>query len=143
MKSLEDRVAEKIDIDPDTGCWTWTGARSSGGYGSIKFAGRTRPAHRVVYENFVEPVGAELVLDHLCRNRACVNPDHLEPVSQSVNVQRGLSAGPRPHCNNGHELSGENVYTFPSDAGRRRCRLCHIEKGRIGREARTVREAAA
>lgn len=75
-------------------CWEWTGALFQGtGYGQVWADGTTRLAHRVVYELLVGPIPVGLDLDHLCRNRSCVNPAHLEPVTRRVNVQRGWTAG--------------------------------------------------
>lgn len=76
-------------VDPCTGCWVWQMAIKSNGYGHRKVAGRYRNAHILVWEEHNGPVPAGLQLDHLCRNRACVNPDHLEPVKQRENLRRG------------------------------------------------------
>lgn len=82
--------------DPDVsfvkqpnGCWLWTRGKTTAGYGSFRLEGVDVYAHRYFYEKFVEPIPAGYVLDHLCRNRACVNPQHLEPVLQRVNARRG------------------------------------------------------
>lgn len=87
--NLPARIARKVELSPD--CWTWTGALTEG-YGRIKWGGRLDMAHRVVYAILVGPVPDGLQLDHLCRNRACVNPAHLEPVTQAVNMQRAAEA---------------------------------------------------
>src|SRR6185369_15101616 len=71
------------------GCWLWQRAITTAGYGSVRFNGETAYAHRMVYERHKGPITPGLVLDHLCRNPACVNPDHLEPVSQRENIIRG------------------------------------------------------
>jgi hypothetical protein len=78
--------------DPDTECWEWTAARKNGGYGSFFVDGRHLYAHRFAYEMLVGPIPSNLELDHLCRNRGCANPAHLEPVTRRTNVLRG--AGP-------------------------------------------------
>ena len=75
-------------VDEQTGCWVWAKSYGGNGYGFVRVAGQPR-AHRYVYEKAHGPVSPELDLDHLCRNRACVNPDHLEPVSRSENLRRG------------------------------------------------------
>lgn len=80
-------------IDADGSCWIWTGAITAHGYGTVGIDGRTRPVHRVVYEALTgEAIPDGLDLDHLCRVRSCVNPDHLEPVSRSENVRRSSGA---------------------------------------------------
>lgn len=122
----------------DSGCWEWVAYRNPGGYGVFSALGRNGSpalAHRWWFERSrgAIPQGADL--DHLCRNRACVNPNHLEPVSRSTNARRGAGLGgvlrdpalplPRPkkktHCKHGHPLSGSNAYFN----GRQRvCREC-------------------
>lgn len=80
--------------EDSSGCWDWSGYRGVDGYGRCKAVGTSRTilAHRVFYERFVGAVPEGMDLDHLCRNRGCVNPQHLEPVSRALNVQRGKSA---------------------------------------------------
>lgn len=75
------------------GCWLWEGALR-GGYGRVKLDGRTQAAHRASYELHVGPIPSGLVLDHLCRNRSCVNPAHLEPVTTEENIRRGEQGSP-------------------------------------------------
>ncbi len=84
---FRERVLAKIAMA--SGCWLWTGVRTTEGYGQVWRDGRMRMAHREVYELLRGPIDHGLVLDHLCRTPACVNPDHVEPVTQAENVQRG------------------------------------------------------
>lgn len=78
-----------VVLDPETGCWLWTRAKNAGGYGVLGFNGRTRLAHRVAYERVKGPLRARFVLDHLCHVPACVNPEHLDQVTNTENLRRG------------------------------------------------------
>jgi hypothetical protein len=111
--------------EPNSGCWLWDKAVMSNGYGLIMTATGVRTAHRVSYEAFRGPIPEGLELDHKCRVRSCVNPNHLEAVTKLVNVRRGLSGArnrQKTHCKNGHELSEENV--LRDRDGGRHCRAC-------------------
>lgn len=114
------------------GCWLWSGSCDRGGYGQITVNGKHLRAHRVAYEAFVGPIPDGLQLDHLCRVRACVNPEHLEPVTARVNALRGESFSAvnaaKTHCKNGHALDAANTYIRPS--GNRSCRMCNAEAQR-------------
>ncbi len=121
------RMRERIRLDPTTGCWVWTGGRTSSGYGSVSLSGRNTTAHRAIYEATRGPVPAAQVIDHLCRDLLCCCPDHLEPVTNQENVRRGDASwknGERQrsktHCLRGHPLSGVNVYT--TSTGARQCK---------------------
>lgn len=106
-------------------CWEWTGARTSGGYGNLRRPhGTFDYSHRVAYELTIGPIPEGLQIDHLCRNRICCNPRHLEPVPQRINVVRGMSPyGVRTTCKHGHDITDpQNVYTAPR--GDNRCRTC-------------------
>lgn len=85
---LPTKIGNKIMVAPD-GCWLWFGARTGGGYGHVRWDGRNRGAHRVVYEELIGPIPTGLVLDHLCRTPHCVRPGHLDPVTQAENTKRG------------------------------------------------------
>jgi hypothetical protein len=118
-------------ITKSDGCWLWTAALTSG-YG----AWGNRRAHRLVYEALVGPIPQGLQLDHLCRNRACVRPEHLEPVTQQVNLARGNGLPARrarqTECIYGHPFDAAN--TLVTKFGRV-CRTCNREKARLRRSA--------
>lgn len=101
-------------------CWQWTASVDSSGYGQFDH----KIAHRVAWEWLRGPIPEGLQLDHLCRNRRCVNPDHLEPVTAAVNTQRAKAVAPRrTHCRYGHEIGDR-----PS------CRRCHADSERSRRQ---------
>ena len=118
--------------DKDTGhlpykgtlCWVAVGkGLNQDGYYRPKISGRLQMAHRLAYEVLIGPIPKGLELDHLCRNRACYNPWHLEPVTHKENVRRGTSHnGGKTHCPAGHEYNEENTHV--GSAGRRECRVC-------------------
>ena len=127
-RPFADRWRDHIEMVD--GCWIWTSGTSNGygitseGYGNV-FA-----VHRRVYCLLVGEIPDGLELDHLCRNRACCNPDHLEPVPHPENVRRGeagINNRAKTHCANGHEFTPENMY--PSPRGRR-CKTCTREANR-------------
>lgn len=112
-------------------CWLWTAGKTSAGYGLPYLGGgRKNPirkyAHILAYEDVNGPVPDGKELDHTCRNRACVNPDHLEPVTHKINLLRGNGIAAKnarkTHCCHGHELVGENL--FIDNLGRRVCLIC-------------------
>lgn len=109
-------------------CWLWRGGLRYDGYAQISVSpGKIRRVHRVAYELLRGPIPAGLVLDHLCRVPACWNPDHLEPVTDRVNLLRGTGwsarNASRTHCPTGHEYTEQNTYVW---RGRRRCRPCNV-----------------
>lgn len=107
-----DRVMDRISFC-DGGCWEWTGEVSPKGYGKLKFKGGTFYAHRFIYALVCEPIPDGMQIDHLCRNRCCVNPDHLDVVTNQVNATRGTGwAGQnarKTHCPQGHPYEGDNL----------------------------------
>lgn len=130
-----DRFWNKVDATGD--CWEWTGGTNDAGYGLIRLEGRRNVTHRVSWRWLVGPIPDGLTLDHLCRNRRCVNPDHLEAVAMGTNILRGY--GPtaknarKRQCNLGHALNGENLIIHPD--GRRDCRRCRLASQRRRRAA--------
>lgn len=108
------------------GCWLWRQSLSVSGYGSLFLEdGRRVYAHRFSYELANGPIPAGLVIDHLCRNKRCVRPEHLEPVTQAVNTLRGMAGyHNRTTCKHGHDITDPSrVYTNPT-TGLRDCREC-------------------
>lgn len=141
---LARRLWAKVDASGD--CWQWTASVNPKGYGRFNVSGRSQLAHRVVWAVLVGPIPTDTETDHLCRNRGCVNPDHLEMVSSRTNALRGY--GPaglyarRDTCVAGHDLTDPaNVYTAPGVRTRntRYCRQCTIERNAAGAAAANER----
>ena len=115
------------------GCWNWRAGKTGAGYGAIKISGRTLGAHRVAYElSSGKSIPEKMEIDHLCRNRACVNPEHLEVVTAKENILRGTCPAAfnskKIHCPMGHPYSKENTIRTTSSATgtvRRICRICN------------------
>jgi len=123
---LPERLALRTAIDQQTGCHVWTGARKSAGYGQIQIGGKSMLAHRVSYAMHHGPIPAGLEIDHLCRNPSCINPDHLEAVTQVENRRRCTNVQ-RTVCRHGHEMTADNTSFV---AGRRLCRECNRIRSR-------------
>ena len=129
-----ERFWAMVDRRSPVECWEWRGSlkrsKTGGGTGYGQFSLGHRlpiPAHRFAYEQTIGPIPAGLQLDHLCSNRACVNPGHLEPVTAGENSRRAMSGRRALLCRNGHPLTPDNEIMF---GGVRRCHICSILKTR-------------
>ncbi len=131
---------EKIDIDSVTQCWNWTGAETGNGYGLTWRNGRHIVAHRAAYELWRERVPNGLELDHLCKNKKCVNPAHLEIVTHSENSRRAFAIK-KTHCKRGHIMSPDNTYVRKN--GSHQCRTCQTKRHALFRHRRKTRAAIA
>ena len=125
------RVEDKFIPEPNSGCWLWHAGHTPAGYGTVRIKGVRKYAHRVVYEELVGDIPAGLDLDHLCRVTACVNPEHLEPVTRKENCRRGLVGqynARKRQCRSGHPFDMENTGFYKSRKrrgfGGRYCKIC-------------------
>jgi hypothetical protein len=112
------------------GCWEWSGADSGTGYGIVGWDGQKYRVHRLAYELTKGPIPDGLVIDHLCRNRRCCNPDHLEAVTQRENTRRWADA--IKACPSGHPYTDGNRVLKKN--GTRICRECHRQRSRATRD---------
>lgn len=119
-KSVEERFWEKVDKTGD--CWLWQASKNGVGYGAFSVNQTWVMAHRFSYELAKGPIPAGMVIDHICRVRACVRPEHLDAVSFQVNVLRAVA---RTHCPQGHLYTPDNLYV---SKGHNKCRECHRKR---------------
>lgn len=132
------RFLIRVDVGEPDECWEWKGNSLKSGYGIFHSSRANGYAHRYSYELLIGPIPEGLVIDHLCRNPGCVNPSHLEPVTNRENILRGMSLAARyarrTHCINGHEFTPENTRLMPG--GDRQCRPCRRHREWVRRERR-------
>lgn len=142
---MDEKFWSRVDRGSADDCWAWQGFIDQKGYGRYQpTGGRLAQAHRFAYESAVGPIPDGLVIDHLCRNRGCCNPAHLEPVTNRENILRGVGLSAmhsrKTHCVHGHELTGANVLVkYRGGLPSRTCRQC----GTVNRRRQTLRDAAA
>lgn len=138
LSDLPANMQNKIRVT-DTGCWEWTGAKNSVGYGCASFAGVVQLTHRISYACFIGPIPKGLQVDHLCRMILCCNPAHLEAVTQQVNASRRPDAG-KSHCVKGHALTASNLIIKRRAGGKeqRNCRECERQAQRRRRAERAA-----
>jgi hypothetical protein len=124
-----DRIESKYEPEPMSGCWLWIGTIADTGYGVLSVREEKngkqsrRYAHRISYELFVGPIPVGLEIDHKCRVRSCINPDHLEPVTRRENLRRGIQHNRlKTKCPRGHQYTEHNTYV--NKVGARVCRAC-------------------
>lgn len=120
-------------------CWNWTGCVANNGYSKLRIQNKHTSAHRIFYKWFKGEIEDGLQIDHLCRNKLCVNPGHLEAVTPKINILRSEGVGAknsrRNSCIRNHPLSGENLYMTPD--GRRECKVCLNLRSETYRASRT------
>jgi hypothetical protein len=136
IESLPARFRSKYSENADTGCWDWSGTLLGNGYGQYYVGGGQKNrvqvlAHRFAFECCRGAIPEGLCIDHLCRNRGCVNPDHMEPVTRGENVLRGVGRSAKnarkTHCKRGHEFTPENTYVYNKQ---RACKACQAGRSR-------------
>lgn len=135
--SAKDRLLARVGAPDSNGCWPWLGGTRPNGYGTfaVKRDGNwsQTTAHRIAYQSFIGPIPEGFEVDHVCRNRACCNPEHLEAVPLQVNRKRRNDA--KTHCAQGHAFTPENTYWYRGKDGYL-CRQCNICRRFYSRQPR-------
>ena len=124
--TLKEKVEASVAYCPVTGCWLWAGGRGSHGYGQVYYNKTDMLAHRASWNAFRGEIPKGLDLDHKCRQRMCVNPDHLDPVTRKENLRRGLRGVLTTACPHGHPYVEGNLKSRKD--GTRDCLTCHRER---------------
>ncbi len=132
-QSITDRFLKYVAVDPDTGCWNWTGGKRDG-YGVFQTDGNARAAHRVSFKLFVREIASEEHIHHLCHNRACVCVEHLVVIA--LHDHNLLHHPKATHCERGHALTPDNLSPAFLRQGRKRCQICMREAQRDYRKRR-------
>lgn len=135
---IAERILDRIRISETTECWNFTGKLDRDGYGRMRYNGSNpRLLHRISYQAYRGNISKGLTIDHLCRNRKCCNPEHLEAVPLLTNIKRGGNTI-KTHCTHGHEFGENNFYNYN---GRRRCKNCESSRRKTARlSCRPVRD---
>lgn len=122
------RFWARVDVRGASECWLWIGGKNTNGYGAVKINRVQLAAHRVAYTIMVGPIPDQLTIDHLCRNRLCQNPEHLEAVTHRENCLRAVpyrkNMKDRTHCNHGHSLKIHGYHKKRGHWNHFACRLC-------------------
>lgn len=141
---LKARFYPRVSLPDSNGCMLWRGATNGKGYGQLQTNRKNMYAHRIAYSLMKGDIPEDMVLDHLCRNTACVNPDHLEPVTVKENARRGIiaevnrnRASKRTHCRRNHPLTPDNIVNRKD--GVRACRTCANDLQRELRRKKAVK----
>ena len=134
IKTIRQYIEQHIEPVTESGCWIWMGTTKDNGYGQFKWKYKALLAHRESYKTYRGQIPGALQVDHLCRVRCCVNPDHLELVSCKENVIRGTGPSAtnasKTHCKRGHKFNKANTYYIKGTNDNRACRICSRIKTR-------------
>ena len=113
-----------LKVEKTKSCWNWLGEITSKGYGRIQVKSRRLRAHRFFFELSGKIIPKDLELDHLCRNKRCVNPSHLEAVTHRENIKRAWLVRLKPNCPKGHPYNERNLYMFTDKTTGKKWRMC-------------------